>query len=139
MLCLTCKYPLGLKVPWRCPECGREFDPQRPETFRSDAVSKRRERVIGNATLGALVVVYVSGNLLAFQLEDVTAMRFPMNAHGFFSLAGPVVGPVLIGIVQALPRKLRPFDWYVALPAAATLLLAGLLSFNHVAGVFASC
>lgn len=139
MLCLTCRYPLGSQVPWRCPECGRAFDPQRPETFHSDAVPKARRRTIGNSILCVLVVVYAGTNLMAFLLEDVTSLRFPMNAHGFFALAGPVLGPIVIGAVQALPRKFRPFDWYVALPAAATLLLAGWLSFSHVAEVFASC
>jgi hypothetical protein len=38
--CLSCKYSLvGLTgPPYRCPECGREFDPNDPGTFASSTV-----------------------------------------------------------------------------------------------------
>lgn len=139
MFCLTCKYPLGSDEPWRCPECGRAFDPQRPETYHSDSTPITRCRTIGNLVLFVLVAAYVAINAASFQLEEVSAIRFPMNAHGFFSFAGPVVCPILIGLAQALPKKYRPFNWYAALPAVLTLLIAGWLSFDYVVSVFASC
>jgi hypothetical protein len=36
MYCRRCKYPLGALFESRCPECGRDFDPNDPRTFISD-------------------------------------------------------------------------------------------------------
>lgn len=41
MRCLGCDYDLRLLTKHRCPECGREFDPNDPNTFRSTSKRKR--------------------------------------------------------------------------------------------------
>jgi predicted amidophosphoribosyltransferase len=42
--CLSCKYDLKNLTEHRCPECGREFDPNDPTTYftRTRAITPRR-------------------------------------------------------------------------------------------------
>ena len=39
--CLDCRYPLKGLLEHRCPECGREFNPDDPSTFDSGLVRRR--------------------------------------------------------------------------------------------------
>jgi predicted amidophosphoribosyltransferase len=43
VLCKSCHYPLKQLTERRCPECGREFDPDDPSTF--DTPRSKQERL----------------------------------------------------------------------------------------------
>jgi hypothetical protein len=45
--CLSCGYDLRNLTEHRCPECGREFDPNDPSTFEARAVSRSVNVVVG--------------------------------------------------------------------------------------------
>ena len=44
MRCLSCNYDLRNLPEHRCPECGREFDPNDASTFLSEPVRSERAR-----------------------------------------------------------------------------------------------
>ncbi len=45
MRCIACHYSLKDLTEHRCPECGRAFDPEKPNTFDSDPEVRRALQV----------------------------------------------------------------------------------------------
>jgi hypothetical protein len=55
MRCLDCKYDLRKLSDHRCPECGREFDPNDPTTFEIPV--KKGKVIIRLCSVGAISLV----------------------------------------------------------------------------------
>lgn len=63
MRCLSCKYELSNLTEHRCPECGREFDPNDPATFLV-----HRESIRGLVIRAMIILVcsYIVSYLFAY-------------------------------------------------------------------------
>ncbi len=78
-LCASCRYSLlGLETS-RCPECGREFDPARAETYTTLSRLRRQAR----GAFLAILLTYVAMSLLlwyvsGFPLLVTTAVALPL-------------------------------------------------------------
>jgi len=79
MRCLSCEYPLKGLVEHRCPECGREFDPNDPKTFDDG----QRARLYGRwrrAEVAAIAAVFVFSALIVFSSSDHRMTSLPFVA-----------------------------------------------------------
>ena len=97
MLCRGCGYVLDGLPKWRCPECGRPFDPWNATTFRTPKAQSARSplvRALSALSLGALCVVVVW----------VPMMRFLGEGPAL------VLGAVLV-FVGSIVLGLRETDW----------------------------
>jgi hypothetical protein len=132
--CLGCGYILdGLPEP-RCPECGRGFDPDDPETFSHVALPKNRYAIALAALLMALMSAIMSlGNWATIRPEpgvDVIAAGLAISSLW-----------VTFGNLRRVrswgaPRRVRAVNRALAVPALlfavgsllwqATLLIARL-------------
>jgi hypothetical protein len=79
MLCKSCHYPLKQLSEPRCPECGREFDPNDAETFISSIadVWERRVRML----LFTLCMVVLACFLLASLIALVSWLIGSLYTH----------------------------------------------------------
>ncbi len=109
--CLSCSYVLDGLVSRRCPECGHPFDPANPETFaRSGRQPIQRKwahrslilaaillpielvcvgiayETIGEVLQGALILMFLGGNLIGFLLLLFRLPRAAMVWLLFFAL-----------------------------------------------------
>jgi hypothetical protein len=100
--CLTCDYPLhGLAEP-RCPECGRSFDPRRPETMNfarhAGPVARWLMSPIGWPTYAAFIAVALLAQWLTRE-QDLS-----MTASNLFL---PVVLFALLAVTQMVWMVIR--------------------------------
>ncbi len=95
--CLGCDYLLRELPGRRCPECGRDFDPARPETMnlgrRLGWLGKRMLRPMGWPMLIGVwvvvgVLVWVSGWVLPTVRPSLIDVRWYQHDHGAWKLAG---------------------------------------------------
>jgi hypothetical protein len=82
MRCKSCDYSLAKLTEPRCPECGREFDPNDPSTFVSPLPARQ---LLGSGVMGGFLFV-------AF-FALLTWLRYPLESHG-------IIYEVLLGIAM---------------------------------------
>ena len=82
MRCKNCHYSLDGLTEKRCPECGREFDPNDPNTFDSPAPVgiDFRSAAIGSA------ITFIAAFLIMLVASAVWGLRGP-EAGGAFMMA----------------------------------------------------
>ncbi|HWB18660.1 MAG TPA: hypothetical protein VG711_00045 [Phycisphaerales bacterium] len=114
MRCLSCKYDLSNLTPneegYRCPECGRKFDPNNPRTYFSPPAGKFRR-------LAQLLVALLIGWLL-FMVAFAILTYVPAVPGNPFTGIGPAVFLALfVGVVE----------WYWSLPLALIIFVVLIL------------
>ena len=113
MRCLECGYRLIHLTENRCPECGRAFDPNDPESFLS-------KRVSGTLYLIAAILpaICVSFPLVIALIIDRTAAGGPIAADklGFLAFIGPIC--IIGGTVGAI--AISSAAWYELKTTGAT-------------------
>lgn len=125
--CLGCGYDLRGLPENRCPECGRPFDPDDPESYVSKLRSGRSYLV---AAIGGLVALAVP--LTAAKLVDLEAIR---SSVALLLLAPFMVGGlaaeaiVLDASVRALRRPPGLVQYRKAIVAALLISLIVVLGF----------
>jgi predicted amidophosphoribosyltransferase len=66
MRCLSCHYDLKNRPENRCPECGREFDPNDPRTFLMTlAPTKRWTRALAIVLTTVVLLLFIAALLKA--------------------------------------------------------------------------
>src|SRR4051812_10521232 len=77
MRCKTCRYNLAHLPECRCPECGREFDPNDSDSFAS-AVSRRQ--VLSAAVFLLFACIYLAA-LFAYLFDPaIIDLKWPRSA-----------------------------------------------------------
>ena len=118
--CLGCGYILEYLPEPRCPECGRGFDPDDPDTYMIRAPSGRRylaAAVLPLAAMAAMVGYFVGNPPEALVIA-------------FIGGGSPVEGVVLVGTIRALRRPQGTIRYRGA------FVLALLISLFYVVGLF---
>jgi len=76
--CAGCKYPLTGLATWKCPECGRPFDPNHADSFIRTPDERRRRRGLTIVVAVALVLLIAAGIAAAWLAEfDLHYMMLP--------------------------------------------------------------
>ncbi len=100
MFCRQCLYPLQHLTSRACPECGQAFDPQRPETYLTDA-QRPRQRGLALMSAGAIgayalvILIHVVGT----PLGDPLGFAFDVT---MLVLAIPLKIAALVGVLLIL-------------------------------------
>lgn len=75
MRCKSCDYSLENLPEHRCPECGRAFDPNDPQTWNMPGERQRkRARLIGLIVLAALILFLIAAFIPVLQ-------HYPVFGH----------------------------------------------------------
>ncbi len=117
--CLGCGYILdGLPEP-RCPECGRGFDPARPETYFVTAKARTGAIHLGLALLAPAILMVpwslagsLGGNAICGLMALSVGLSLYVVAHGFRELLKPPW------------RQPRRICWWLALFIAVPVVVA---------------
>ncbi len=93
MYCRQCQYDLRGQIEFRCPECGRDYDPEDPSTFEDALPSSpkrfllrlRRSRVvlIGVATLALAAYSYHIGSQIPTSSRGKSLRGWVSTLHAF--------------------------------------------------------
>jgi hypothetical protein len=135
--CLGCDYQLRDLPELRCPECGREFDPSDPDTFRGEPRVPKWVRSFAqppsksfNHTCTVLAVL----TLLAFAWPGGVAPLLAIAPCGFmfFALAwffSACIRTVLRAVFHKQGRMPRPLPWrYLHAPIVFTIVIVAVVS-----------
>jgi len=115
-LCASCRYSLlGLETS-RCPECGREFDPARAETYTTLSRLRRQAR----GAFLAILLTYVAMSLLlwyvsGFPLLVTTAVALPLLPVASRKRAPQLLGLAITWLLVLLIVIFYLVEWYASL------------------------
>src|ERR1043165_9414027 len=76
MRCLSCKYDLSHLTEHRCPECGREFDPNDPWSFDAEPVKRV---TLGQCLTTGVVAIFLIALAGFFVLPCIDNGTFPSD------------------------------------------------------------
>jgi hypothetical protein len=108
MRCLSCKYDLSHLTEHRCPECGREFDPNDPKSFETLKSARRRAWmrflfwILGLWAFSTLVYILVMEFVSGVDEPFLFVVGFSLFS-GFLCML--LISPfVVFGLIRALIR-----------------------------------
>jgi rRNA maturation protein Nop10 len=95
MRCKSCHYSLKNLTEHRCPECGREFDPNDPSTF--DPENRQWIRAIHLSCLfaGAFLIVWGLAGL-SFNFRSLSARIF--GSFAMATMVTTLLAPIVYGL-----------------------------------------
>ena len=132
MLCLDCNYPLNHLPSARCPECGREFDPQDVATFNPSRPLRWWDRTllapIGPITVGVTAVLCAAMLYLSLS-SDIYYMGVHLVLLTLMCGAVAAVVGVRLRLRASIPPAVvpRPRDGSRVLAIGAATIITSVL------------